>query len=203
MGEGRWIGFRPNARFTIGGDGDDDLLRRVAGGDPAAVRALTLQKLPRILALAGRMLGDTALAEDIAQEAFVRVWRQAPRWKPGRARFDTWLHRVTLNLCYDHLRRRPERPVGEPPDQVDDGPAPDHGLMVRDTARDVQAALARLPGRQREAIMLVYFQDLPNREAAEVMRLSVDALESLVHRARQALRTALQNQTSGGPDHDA
>ena len=88
------------------GDSDDELLSRVAAGDPAAARALVARKLPRLLSLAGRMLSDRSEAEDVAQEAFVRVWKQAPKWRPGAARFDTWLHRVALNLCYDRLRRR-------------------------------------------------------------------------------------------------
>ena len=92
-------------------DPDEELLARVAQGDPAAVRALTARKLPRVLALAGRMLGEATEAEDVAQEAMIRAWRQAPIWTPGVARFDTWLHRVTLNLCYDRLRRRREIPT--------------------------------------------------------------------------------------------
>ena len=93
-------------------DPDEDLVDRVARGDPAAIRALTARKLPRLLALAGRMLGDAVEAEDIAQEAMLRAWRQAPKWRPGVAKFDTWLHRVALNLCYDRLRRRREVEIG-------------------------------------------------------------------------------------------
>ncbi|MES2724277.1 MAG: sigma-70 family RNA polymerase sigma factor, partial [Pseudomonadota bacterium] len=110
---------------------------RVAQGDPAAVRALAARKLPRMLALAGRMLGDTSEAEDVAQEAMIRAWRQAPTWTPGAARFDTWLHRVTLNLCYDRLRRRREIPTERPPEQSDEGPAPDRGLEAADVGRRV------------------------------------------------------------------
>lgn len=82
-------------------DPDEDLVRRVGQGDPAASQALVALKLPRIHALAQRMLGDATEAEDVAQETLLRAWRQAPKWAPGRARFDTWLHRVALNLCYD------------------------------------------------------------------------------------------------------
>ncbi|MFN5614967.1 MAG: sigma-70 family RNA polymerase sigma factor, partial [Brevundimonas sp.] len=89
-------------------DPDEDLVRRVADGDPAAIQALVARKLPRMTALAWRMLGDAGEAEDVAQEAMLRAWRQAPRGRPGPARFDTWLHRVALNLCYDRLRRRRE-----------------------------------------------------------------------------------------------
>ena len=172
-------------------DPDEELLARVGDGDPAAVRALVARKLPRLLALAGRMLGDPAEAEDVAQEAFVRAWKQAPGWRPGGARFDTWLHRVALNLCYDRLRRRREVPTEAPPDRPDEGPAPDRGLIAADVGKRVQAALATLPERQREAVVLCHYQELGNIEAAETMGVSVEALESLLSRGRRALRQAL------------
>jgi len=175
----------------VASDPDEDLLMQIADGDPAASRALVARKLPRILGLAQRMLGDKTEAEDVAQEAFLRVWRQAPKWRPGQARFDTWLHRVSLNLCYDRLRRRREIPTDDPPDLADDGPAPDRGLEARDTGRRVGAALARLPDRQREAIVLCHYQELGNIEAAAIMGVTVEALESLLSRGRRSLRAAL------------
>ena len=173
------------------GDPDEALLARVGEGDPAAVRALVARKLPRLLALAGRMLGDPAEAEDVAQETFVRAWKQARDWRPGVAKFDTWLHRVALNLCYDRLRRRREIATDTPPDRPDDGPAPDRGLLAMETGARVEAALAKLPERQREAIVLCHYQELGNIEAAGLMNVSVEALESLLSRGRRALRTAL------------
>lgn len=172
-------------------DPDEALLAQVALGDPAAVRAMVARKLPRLLALAGRMLGEPAEAEDVAQEAFVRAWRQAGRWRPGQARFDTWLHRVTLNLCYDRLRRRRETPMDAPPETIDDGPAPDRGLQAQDVGRRVEAAMRNLPDRQREAIVLCHYQELGNIEAAELMGVTVEALEGLLGRGRRALRAAL------------
>ena len=172
-------------------DPDEDLVRRVGEGDPAAIQAMVARKLPRMLTLAQRMLGDAAEAEDVAQEAMLRAWRQAPRWTPGQARFDTWLHRVGLNLCYDRLRRRREIATDVLPDRIDDGPAPDRGLLAAETGAQVQAALARLPERQREAIVLCHYQELGNIEAAALMEISVEALESLLSRGRRALRAAL------------
>ena len=173
-------------------DPDADLLRRVAAGDEAAMRALVAAKLTRLLALAQRMLGDRAEAEDVAQETFVRIWKQAGRWQTGRAKFDTWAHRVALNLCYDRLRKRRDVIADELPEQVDPGPLPDAGLSAEDSdARRVELALQNLAPRQREAIILVYYQELSNREAASVMSISVDALESLLSRGRRMLQSLL------------
>ncbi|KQS56507.1 RNA polymerase subunit sigma [Brevundimonas sp. Leaf363] len=172
-------------------DPDEDLVRRVGRGDPAAIQALVARKLPRVLGLAQRMLNDPVEAEDVAQEAMLRAWKQAPKWRPGQAKFDTWLHRVALNLCYDRLRRKREVVTDAPPERPDEGPAPDRGLLAAETGARVNAALAALPERQREAIVLCHYQEMSNIDAAALMDVSVEALESLLSRGRRALRQAL------------
>jgi len=182
-----------------GEDPDADLLRLIARGDTVAAREMVARKLPRLLALATRMLGDAAEAEDVAQESLLRVWREAPRWKPGKARFDSWLHRVALNLCYDRLRRsRREDVVADVPEQPDGDSLPDERLLAADAGTRIAAALQTLPLRQREAVVLQYYQELSNGEAAAVMEVSVEALESLLARARRRLRALLAEDT-----HDA
>jgi RNA polymerase sigma-70 factor, ECF subfamily len=179
------------AREAETGDPDLDLLRRIANGDGAACAALVDRHLRRITGLAGRLLGDRADAEDVAQEVFLRVWQQAPKWRSGEAKFSTWLHRVTLNLCTDRLRRRRETALEAAGDPASDAPSPDAGLQEAAIVARVQAALAQLPERQREAIVLCHYQELGNIEAAAVLELSVDALESLLARGRRKLRELL------------
>jgi RNA polymerase sigma-70 factor (ECF subfamily) len=171
-------------------DAEDDLILRAGRGDAQAVRELVGGKLPRVLNLARRMLCDPVEAEDVAQETFLRAWKAARTWRPGKARFDTWLHRVALNLCYDRLRLR-RRAGGEPPEQADEGPGPERGLYAADVGRRVEAALAALPARQREAVALVHYQELSAADASALMGVSIEALESLLSRGRRALRAAL------------
>jgi len=172
-------------------DPDAELIARVGREEPGAVRSLVARKLPRLLALATRMLGDRMEAEDVAQEVFVRIWKQAARWREGEAKFDTWMHRVTLNLCYDRLRGRREDPSDELPDTADPAALPEARLEARAENERVRAALAALPARQREALVLTYYQEMPNLDAAALMGVSVDALESLLARARRNLRAQL------------
>ncbi len=169
-------------------DPDSGLVARIGRGDEAAARAMVGAKLPRILALARRMLGDECEAEDVAQETFLRMWRYAARWRPGAARFDTWLHTVTLNLCRDRLRRGRAMVMPVLPDLADPAAPADAVFDEAAQARAVQAAIAALPERQREAILLVHYQDLSNLAAAEVLEVSVEALESLLSRGRRTLR---------------
>jgi len=159
---------------------------------------MVTRKLPRLLALASRILGDADEAKDVAQESFLRIWRQAASWRSGEARFDTWLHRVALNLCHDRLRRRKQRPLSEEEVlELADSAAPlDEQLESADRSARMAAALAALPERQREAIVLQYYQELSNIDAAALMNISVEALESLLSRARRQLRSQLAD-TSG------
>jgi len=136
-----------------------------------------------------RMLHDRTEAEDIAQETFLRLWKDAGHYEP-RARVGTWLHRIAHNLCVDRLRRSRERPT----ERLDEEPASQQpaGLLERKrVAGAVQRALGSLPERQRAAITLVHYQGLSANEAAEVLDVTVEALESLLARGRRALREEL------------
>lgn len=180
--------------MSDGSDDDDSLLARIADGDQAAYATLVERHLNRVHGLAFRMLGDRAEAEDVAQDAYIRVWRQAGRWQPGAARFTTWLHRVVVNLCIDRRRRKREQLVDELPERADPGPGPEGSALDADRRRRVMAALDALPERQRLAVLLAHYQELGNIETAEVMGISVEAVESLLSRARRQLREVLRGE---------
>jgi RNA polymerase sigma factor (sigma-70 family) len=178
-------------------DPDADLVARVGRGDRDAAAALMARHLPRMLGLARRMLSDPAEADDAVQDAFVQLWTHAARWEPGRAKFGTWLYRVTLNKCYDRLRRRPTAPLEAAAAVPDPAPGPDAHLQNAAVSVQIEAALAALPERQRAAIQLCHYQGCGNIEAAEILGISVEALESLLSRGRRALRGRLAHLKDG------
>jgi RNA polymerase sigma-70 factor (ECF subfamily) len=183
------------ARPPAQDDPDAALLAAYAAGDDAAARALIGRLGPRLLALATRMLGDRAEAEDIAQEAMLRLWQRAPDWRPGEARVASWVTRVALNLATDRLRRRRGTgldeafgPGREPPDSR---PGAEARLRCAERARALRAALAELPERQAQAVALRHLQGLSNPEIADVMGIGVAAVESLTARGKRALAARL------------
>ena len=173
---------------------DLDQITRAAAGERQAVSALVNRYSPGVLALATRMLADRAEAEDVTQETFIRAWKALPTWEP-RAKFSTWLHRVALNLCYDRLRKRRESTMAELPEQVDMALRPDDALDQSERVRAVEGAIAALPERQAAALTLCALQDHSQADAAEIMEISVEALESLLARARRTLRTVLMERS--------
>lgn len=173
---------------------DEELLRRCADGDRQASALLINRYSKMILAMAQRMTGSREDAEDITQEVFIKIFRQAAKWETGRARLSTWIHRVTVNQCYDRLRKKRETGVSEVPDMMDDAAGPASQLQSQQTSDRVRAAMADLPERQRAALLLSHFEGLSNTETSEILDISVEAVESLLSRARRALRNALQGE---------
>lgn len=172
-------------------DPDEELVLAVGAGDRRAAAELVRRHLPRMVGLARRMLGDHAEAEDVAQEVFLRVWKHAAAWKPGQAKFETWMHRVGMNLCLDRLRRVSRNGGELNPETPDARASATRAVDDRQRRERVRDALQVLPERQRAAVVLCYYQDRSNIEAAEILGLSVDALESLLSRARRTLKTQL------------
>jgi len=174
---------------------DAALLAKFAAGDQSAARILTDRLLPNVVRQAWRILGDEAEAEDVAQDAMLRLWRQAADWREGEARVSTWLYRVTHNLCIDRIRRR--RPtsaiedVAEPPD-----PAPTvlERLASSEQSRALARAILALPDRQRQALVMRHFDGLSNPEIGERLECSVEAVESLLARARRQLAADMSSE---------
>ena len=171
---------------------DEDLLDLYASGDPVAARVLADRHLPRVLGFARRMLNDSAEAEDVAQDAMLRLWRIAPDWRRGEAQVSTWLWRVVSNLCTDRLRRRRGgMALDDAPEPADDSPDAVARMIAADRALALEQALMALPERQRQAVVLRHIEGLSNPEIAEILDIGVEAVESLTARGKRALSARL------------
>ncbi len=185
------------ARDTLADVEDGALLVLYANGDPMAARQLMDRLLPVALRYAARLLADRAEAEDVAQEAMLRLWRVAAHWRQGEAQPKTWLYRVVTNLCTDRMRARKSRAaacIDDVPEPVDprDSVA---GRMMDSTRLDaLNTALQCLPERQRQAIILRHIEGMTNPEIAEVLHIGVEAVESLTARGKRALQALLSGQ---------
>jgi RNA polymerase sigma-70 factor (ECF subfamily) len=170
---------------------DEALLVLYANGDRNAARALAGRLMPRVTGYAARMLGDAAEAEDVAQEAMLRLWKIAPDWRQGEAQVSTWLYRVVTNLCTDRLRRKRGIGLDRIAEPEDGKPAVTEVMQQAERAVALNAALAQLPDRQRQAVVLRHLDGAGNAEIADVMETSVEAIESLVARGKRALAALL------------
>ena len=172
--------------------------RAIARGDQAAFARLIDRESPRLLRFARSLLGNLEEAEDVVQETLVSFWENAATWRP-EALIGTWLHTVCYNRSIDRLRRRRNFVDASVLDEVaDEGALPGHGLVEQETVRSVRAAIDRLPHRQRSAVLLFHFQDLPQRDAAEALGVSESAFELLLARARRQMRRWLQDGGDNG-----
>lgn len=174
-----------------GEETDDALMARVAARDAPAFELLAARHGALPQRIGYRMTGDAAEAQDIAQEALLRLWDHAPRWQPGGSGVAAWLTRVATNLALDRLRRRrfaSDEPV---PERADEAPGAETEIEAAQQALRVRTALAALPDRQRAALVLTYYEDLANKHAAGTLDMNIKAFESLLLRARLALRAAL------------
>jgi RNA polymerase sigma-70 factor (ECF subfamily) len=169
---------------------DEELMLRIAKGDERAFRALAPRYAARAISLARGIVGNDADAEEIVQDAFLRVWVNAPRWRP-QAAFRTWFYRIVFNLSLNRRRRAPFLPLAEAGDPPDPATGASERIERNETDRAVAAAIADLPQRQRAAIALTYVEELTNAEAAMVLRTSIAGIESLLVRAKRTLREKL------------
>lgn len=144
-----------------------------------------------------RMLLERQRAEEVLQETLMKAWREAARYDPEKARLSTWLHQIAHNLCIDILRRqRREQPLTENADTIiGSDESPESLVQTLETQRQLTSAIGALSQRHRTALILTYYQSLPNRDVAQIMGISVRALESLLVRARRELKTILEEST--------
>jgi RNA polymerase sigma-70 factor (ECF subfamily) len=183
---------------------DIRLMGLVSAGDDRAFEDLVERHQRLVVGTVGRMLGTNSDAEDIAQQVFVRVWKNAKRYEP-RAKFTTWLLKITRNLVFNELRRRARHPAvplqsetGEEERPIKDEHvvAPDASLLEQELQQAVDAAIANLPETQRMAVVLRRYEELSYEEIAETLEQSVSAVKSLLFRARTELRESLKRYLS-------
>lgn len=171
---------------------DSRLMEEVGRGGVDAFSILVDRHSGALYRVACRMLTDPHEAEDVVQDCFARLWQNAPRWKPCGAGLVGWLHRVTMNLCFDRKRRVQPLIMPSVPDRPDSAPLADDLLQIDQTQRAVAGALADLPERYRAALVLCYYEGFTNALAADILDLNIKAMESLLFRARRQLRDLLQ-----------
>lgn len=174
---------------------DEALMVLYANGDRHAALALTRRVTPRVMAYAARLLsGDRAEAEDVAQETMLRLWRVAPEWRQGETKVTTWAYRVATNLCIDRQRsrvRKRQTALDDAPEIADSAQGAEGQLQEADRMAALEAALAELPDRQRQAVVLRHLEGMTNPEIAAIMEIGVEAVESLTARGKRSLSAVL------------
>lgn len=190
--------------MSVNPDPDAGLMLRVKRGDRAAFEELVEKYKRPVINLVYRVLGDAAEAEDVAQNVFVQVYKSAGRYRVS-ARFSTWLFTIARNLCLNEIRRRTRHPAesldlphpeqeGQPLHQFEDTrtSSPPDSVLQDELERKIQRALQDLPENQRLAILLCRQEELSYDEIARVLRCSVSATKSLIHRGRETLKQRLK-----------
>lgn len=171
---------------------DNVLLVAFANGDRQAAQQLTERLLPKIYAHAYHRLGNIADAEDVTQEAFLKLWKFAPKWKQDRAQVSTWLYRVVSNLCKDRYRRASLENLGNAQEPIDGTQSAPDKIDEQYRQKALYDAMSMLHENQRLAVQLRHIDELTNPQIAEIMELSVEAVESLTARGKRKLIEILQ-----------
>lgn len=171
---------------------DAEVARRIAARDRDALAEAARTHFARVFAVARRIMGNDAEAEDVAQDVFLKLWNAPPDLEASGAGLSTWLYRVATNRCFDMLRRMRPDQLDETVERAGDDPGPEDDAGRAQVARTVDAALAALPARQRAALVLTYYEGFTNREAADMLDTGVEAIESLLARARRTLKAELE-----------
>lgn len=171
---------------------DDALLAAIGAGDKHAATVFIKRHAAYVMHICRSKLQNEAEAEEATQDVFAAVWRNADKWQPGGAKVTTWLYRVTGNRCIDLLRRRrPTQDIATIAEPVDESADVEAGQIMADRHRLISAAMENLTHDQKRAIELVYFGEMKQGEAAELMGMTLAALESVLRRARARLHEEL------------
>jgi len=171
-------------------ENDEELMLAAAGGDMEAFAELVRRHEKGALNVAFRLLSDEHRAQDVVQEAFLRVLQTAPRYRPS-AKFRTYLYRILTRICIDHYRRRKAQPSEDLAQVAGDGERPSEIIMRQERADSVRAAIEALPVRQRTALVLQHYEGLSYEEIAQALDCSVRAVDSLLVRAKANLKEQL------------
>lgn len=166
---------------------DDALMRRVSARDSDALHSIADFYGDIPFRIGCRMLADPVEAEDIAQEALLRLWRYADRWAEGGPGIAAWLSRVAMNLCLDRLRKTRRDSDEDIPDSADEAPLADATMESDEVKQAVIDCIQSLPDRQRASVILTYYERLSNSHAADQLEMNIKAFESMLYRARGAL----------------
>ena len=190
---------QPNTTISVG-----ELVQLAQSGDSAAFAQLVIRYRARIVALALHISGSPSEAEDIAQDAFTKLWTNAPNWRPpeqGGAKFTTWFHRVVVNLCIDYKRKQRTTNLDNIAEPEDEKKNSIQILEQKDQSNQIKTIINKLPERQKTALILCYYEEHSNKEAAEIMGVGIKALESLLVRAKRRLRENLATQPDFKKEH--
>ncbi|MDO9316839.1 MAG: RNA polymerase sigma factor [Gammaproteobacteria bacterium] len=192
------LAITPNRSTVLKMTDDQELMTAIQAGNARAYESVVKRHLKSISHYAFRMLGNTKDTEDITQETFLRLWTHADTWRSEKASVSTWLHRITHNLCIDYLRKDKSAITSEYLDEHEGHESPAEQPDKEERLIYLREALAQLPERQRSAIVLNHYHGFSNREIAQIMDISVDALESILARARRGLKAELLTTIKNG-----
>ncbi|GAA6213053.1 RNA polymerase sigma factor [Hyphomicrobiales bacterium 4NK60-0047b] len=169
---------------------EQDLIIHAQKGDQKAFKELVHQNLPNVLALGFRMLNNASEAEDMAQDVMLSLWQNISKYDAGKAKFSTWLYRITANRCLDRIRKKTPEQLPEDYDPVIEAEQLDN-LYNKQLSKQMETTLQTLPERQYLALVLFHYQGHRMTEVAEIMECSSEAVESLLARARRTLKQKL------------
>ena len=172
---------------------DDELLALIQNGSHPAFAVLVERHSNRFYRLAFRYLQNRETAEDVVQDAFVKLWENPALWQPGRSKFTTWFYRVVVNLCLDLRKKKKPEALEDDTLVADEREAVDESMMRAQEHKILEREIAALPERQRMALNLCFNEDLTNQEAADAMGLNLKALQSLIMRAKTTLKERMKS----------